>query len=114
VTTNGKNKTTMQVTGSGEDGAIYAASFWGGWQIPSAGVPNIDWDIKVTLDKTNALLPKVEIEGERNKFPAYEIIGLNSVAMWTEIYNWQPPLESRAGPISLNFSDEIVASKIIQ
>jgi hypothetical protein len=114
LTSNGQNKTKMQVTGSGEDGAIYAASFWGGWQIPSMGVPNIDWNIKIELDKTNPIQAKVSIEGQRNKFPAYEIIGLKSDNSWMELYHWQPPCENRAGPISLNFNDEIAANKTIQ
>jgi len=114
LTSSGQSKTKMQVTGSGEDGAIYAASFWGGWQIPSMGVPNIDWDIKIELDNSNSIQAKVSITGQRNKFPAYEVIGLKSNNDWMELYNWQPPWENRAGPISLNFSDEIVAEKIIQ
>ncbi len=81
---------TYRLEASGEDGALP-------WYVPGFAAPNIDWKYDIKVDCTDPAKPKVNAKGERDGFPAYEILVITSDGTIKEIYYWRPPVNVQVG-----------------
>ena len=75
---------------SGEDGALP-------WYVPAFAAPNIDWKYDIKVDCTDPAKPKINVKGERDGFPAYEILVTTSDGTIKEIYYWRPTVNVQVG-----------------
>ena len=78
---------TYRLELSGEDGAMP-------WYIPT---PNIDWKYDIKVDCTDPAKPKVNAKGQRDGFPAYEILVGTSDGTFKDVYYWRPPVQVQVG-----------------
>jgi hypothetical protein len=91
---------------SGEDGALP-------WYVPAFAAPNIDWKYDIKVDCTDPAKPKINVKGERDGFPAYEILVTTSDGTIKEIYYWRPTVNVQVGfgplttPISIDETLEV-------
>ena len=91
---------SVNLIGSSEDGAMP-------WYIPGALTPNIDWNVRVSLDAyADPLNPRISVIGTRDKFPAYEIIFQESDNDYEELYFFSPPYSRQPGITTLGFSED--------
>jgi len=67
--------------------------------------PNIDLSLKIKLVKTGSNV-LITIEGEHNKFPAYELVINNNV-----MYNYNPAKHGYKGPSPINLSQSATFTK---
>ncbi|NJM54904.1 MAG: hypothetical protein HC841_02340 [Verrucomicrobiae bacterium] len=79
---------------SGEDGALP-------WYVPGFIAPNIDWKYDIKVDCTDPAKPMINAKGERDSFPAYEILAIASDGLVKEIYYWRPSVNVQLSIVPL-------------
>jgi len=79
------------------------------WYIPDFNSPNIDWKLLVSINRNDPTYPLIVVEGERDDFPAYEIIVQQSDGSYKKIYYWTPPVNIQVGIIPVTTVSPIIA-----
>jgi hypothetical protein len=93
---------TYRLQVSAEDGALPWYVSWA-----TFATPNIDWKYDIKVDCTDPVKPKINAKGERDGFPAYEILAITSDGTIKEVYYWRPPVNAQAGPDTLTTPSNI-------
>lgn len=79
-----------------------------------AFVPNIDYEVQITIEAIPGVENKCKVVVEQNLYPAYEIVVEQSDGVdFYPIYQKYPSPETLPGPISLNSSTEIDSGYIL-
>jgi len=81
---------TYYLEASAEDGAMP-------WYVPAFAAPNIDWKYDIKVDCTDPAKPQITATGERDGFPAYEIVAVTSDGTIKDVYYWRPPVNVQVG-----------------
>jgi hypothetical protein len=96
---------TYRLEVSAEDGAMPWYVSWA-----TFATPNIDWKYDIKVDCTDPSKPKINAKGERDGFPAYEILAITSDGTIKEVYYWRPAVNAQAGPDTLTTPTSIDAT----
>jgi hypothetical protein len=91
--------TELHVEYGGVDGALGTTL-----GIPNASLsPDIHWDMWLKVNsEADPLLPTIEFGGKHDKYPAYEIIVIQSDGTYKPIHNVLPAATALPGPVSLD------------
>ena len=92
-------KSSIEAEAQGEDGAMP----W--WTLGFAH--NIDWKIKIGVSVLDPFNPVISASGKHDRYPSYEIIGLNSEGAYEFIHTHSPAVGDRPGPESLRSANAV-------
>lgn len=83
--------------------------------VPAWLTPNIDWEYTISMTRmeygSNPYI-RVEVDGNHNLYPAYEVIAQESDGVFVPLYQVKPLPSILPGPNSLNVSMEANGSPI--
>jgi hypothetical protein len=83
--------------------------------VPDALTPNIDWEYTISMTRMeygNNPYIRVEVDGNHNLYPAYEVIAQESDGVFVPLYRVKPLASILPGPNSLNVTTEANGSQI--
>ena len=88
-------ESTIDIRIKGEDGALP----WWTFDFPH----DIEWNLNLKVRvKDDPLKPAVQINGNHDRYPAYEVIIINSTGEFEDVHRHSPLATDHPGPISLD------------
>jgi hypothetical protein len=83
--------------------------------VPDGFTPNIDWEYTISMTRmeygSNPYI-RVEVDGNHNLYPAYEVIAQKSDGVFVSLYQVKPLASILPGPNSLNVTMEANGSQV--
>jgi hypothetical protein len=96
-------RSSVEAEAQAEDGAMP----W--WTLSFSH--NIDWKLKIGVSVIDPFNPVISALGKHDRYPAYEIIGINSEGEFEFVHQHSPAADDRPGPDSLRSSNAVDIDK---
>jgi len=94
----------LSIRVKGEDGALP----WWTFDFPH----DIEWNLDVKISaRNNPLSPIIQVLGEHDRYPAYEVIVLKSDGQFSDVYRHSPAAGDLPGPTSLDDNNALDVSE---